>query len=81
VLEAAQAELTAAALADPPLVTDYLELVDPQTFCPVAPGQAGAGLLLVAGTVGKTRLIDNTLLTLLSGGSRGSSPSGQRGAA
>ncbi|HEX9623279.1 MAG TPA: pantoate--beta-alanine ligase [Streptosporangiaceae bacterium] len=66
VLEAAHAELTATALADPPLVIDYLELVDPQTFLPVPPDQTGLGLLLVAGTVGKTRLIDNTLVTLRS---------------
>jgi pantoate--beta-alanine ligase len=66
VLAAASAELAAAALADPPLVTDYLELVDPLTFRPIEPDQeqAGPGLLLVAGTVGKTRLIDNALVTL-----------------
>jgi pantoate--beta-alanine ligase len=64
VLAAASAELSAAELADPPLVTDYLELVDPSTFRPVPPDQEGPGLLLVAGTVGKTRLIDNALLTL-----------------
>jgi pantoate--beta-alanine ligase len=79
VLAAANAELAAAALKDPPLATDYLELVDPQTFRPVAPAQADTpdqadtpaqadtlALLLVAGTVGKTRLIDNALVTLRS---------------
>jgi pantoate--beta-alanine ligase len=69
VLAAAGAELAAAELADPPLVTDYLELVDPLTFRPITPDQEQAeqaeqALLLVAGTVGKTRLIDNALLTL-----------------
>jgi pantoate--beta-alanine ligase len=80
VLAAAEAVLAAAALADPPLLVDYLELVDPSTFAPVtAPsghaghaaqpgrtGQASRGLLLVAATVGKTRLIDNALVTLRS---------------
>jgi pantoate--beta-alanine ligase len=72
VLEAAQAKLAAAALADPPVHTDYLELVDPKTFSPVDKDQKGQGLLLVAATVGKTRLIDNTPLTLPSAGSAGS---------
>jgi pantoate--beta-alanine ligase len=66
-LAAAQAELDAAVLADPPLVTDYLELVDPETFRPVTPDHDGPGLLLVAASVGKTRLIDNTPLTLRTG--------------
>jgi pantoate--beta-alanine ligase len=64
VLTAARAELAAAAEADPPLMTDYLELVDPATFSAPEAGYAGAGQLLVAGTVGKTRLIDNALLTV-----------------
>lgn len=64
VLVAARAELAAAAAADPPLMTDYLELVDPATFAALEVGYAGAGQLLVAGTVGKTRLIDNALLTV-----------------
>ncbi len=72
VLEAARAELAAATLADPPVIADYLELVDPATFRPIdlASGQdgpgSGLGLLLVAATVGKTRLIDNALVTLTS---------------
>lgn len=64
VLVAARAELAAAAAADPPLMADYLELVDPATFAALEVGYAGAGQLLVAGTVGKTRLIDNALLTV-----------------
>ena len=68
VLDAARAELAAAEAADPPLVTDYLELVDPATFATAGPDFTGPALLLVAATVGKTRLIDNTLLSL--GGAR-----------
>jgi pantoate--beta-alanine ligase len=64
VLAAARAELADAAESDPPLLTDYLELVEPVTFAPVDAGYAGVAQLLVAGTVGKTRLIDNALLGL-----------------
>jgi pantoate--beta-alanine ligase len=59
VLAAAEAELSAAGKADPPLVTDYVALADPETFTHVPAGFAGRALLLVAATVGKTRLIDN----------------------
>jgi pantoate--beta-alanine ligase len=62
VLAAARAELGAAGRADPPLTTDYLALVDPATFAEIGQGFAGPALLLVAATVGKTRLIDNTRL-------------------
>jgi pantoate--beta-alanine ligase len=50
--------------ADPPLATDYLALADQDTFSGIGPGYAGPALLLVAATVGKTRLIDNARLTL-----------------
>jgi pantoate--beta-alanine ligase len=63
-LAAASAELATAARAEPPLVADYLELVDPATFEPLGSGHAGPARLLVAGTVGKTRLIDNALLMI-----------------
>jgi pantoate--beta-alanine ligase len=63
-LAAAQAELAAAGAADPPLATDYLALAAPDTFAEIGQGHAGAALLLVAATVGKTRLIDNVRLTL-----------------
>jgi pantoate--beta-alanine ligase len=63
-LAAAQQVLDEAAKADPPLVTDYLALVGPDTFTPVKPGFAGDALLLVAARVAATRLIDNTPLTL-----------------
>jgi pantoate--beta-alanine ligase len=64
VLAAAQQILDEAAKADPPLATDYLALVEPDTFTLVKPGFAGDALLLVAARAGATRLIDNTPLTL-----------------
>jgi pantoate--beta-alanine ligase len=64
VLAAARAELDAAAQADPPLAVDYLALADPQTFEQVTRDHSGPALLLVAASVGKTRLIDNVSLTL-----------------
>jgi pantoate--beta-alanine ligase len=68
VLAAAQQVLDEAAKADPPLVPDYLALVEPDTFTPVKPGFAGDAVLLTAGRAGPTRLIDNTPLVL---GTRG----------
>jgi len=44
--------------AEPGVVTDYLERVDPDTFTPAADG----ALVVVAARVGATRLIDNLLL-------------------
>jgi pantoate--beta-alanine ligase len=64
VLAAARGVLAAAAGADPPLVADYLELVDPVTFTGPPAGFAGPALLLVAGAVGTTRLIDNAPVLL-----------------
>ena len=64
VLKAAGAVLDEAAKAEPPLVTDYLALVDPGTFAPVAAGHAGQALLLAAARSGSTRLIDNVPLIL-----------------
>ncbi len=69
VLGAARAELTKAAQADPPLAADYLALADPATFAEVGRDGTGEALLLVAGTVGATRLIDN--VTVLLGGDAG----------
>lgn len=68
VLAAAQAVLAAAATAEPPLTTDYLELVDQATFATVGSDFTGPAVLLVAATVDKTRLIDNALVSL--GGAR-----------
>jgi pantoate--beta-alanine ligase len=41
---------------------DYVALVDPETFAEVPAGFVGQALLLVAATVGTTRLIDNALV-------------------
>jgi pantoate--beta-alanine ligase len=46
------------------LTVDYLALVDPRTFTPVPPGQAGPALLLTAARAGGTRLIDNVPVVL-----------------
>jgi len=41
---------------------DYVALVDPETFAEVPTGFVGQALLLVAATVGSTRLIDNAIV-------------------
>jgi pantoate--beta-alanine ligase len=64
VLGAAQAVLNRAAAADPPLLADYLALVDPATFEETADDYRGPAILLAAGTIGSTRLIDNMPLQL-----------------
>jgi pantoate--beta-alanine ligase len=64
VLAAAQTVLDDAAGADPPLVLDYLALVDPFSFTPAGARYRGPALLLVAARSGTTRLIDNTQVTL-----------------
>ncbi|WP_376771546.1 pantoate--beta-alanine ligase [Actinomadura alba] len=63
VLRAAQGVLDEAAEADPPLSPDYLSLVDPVTFTEVADGHTGPAVLVVAGRVGATHLIDNVSLS------------------
>ncbi|MEU3047199.1 pantoate--beta-alanine ligase [Streptomyces sp. NPDC006984] len=60
---AARAVLDEAAGARPPLVLDYLALVDPGTFTEVPDDHAGEAVLAVAAKVGGTRLIDNIPLT------------------
>ena len=72
VLAAAQAVLDKAAAADPPLVLDYLDLVDPVRFTRVGGDYEGQALLLVAARMGTTRLIDNTPVELC--GDRGGAP-------
>jgi len=50
--------------ADPPLVLDYLALVDPRDFHEVAEDHRGPAVLALAARVGATRLIDNAPLNL-----------------
>ncbi|MFI0485978.1 pantoate--beta-alanine ligase [Actinomadura sp. 9N215] len=59
VLAAANAVLDKAVTADPPLLLDYLVLVDPATFTAITPPYEGPAVLAVAGRVGATHLIDN----------------------
>ncbi len=60
VLTAAREVLT----AEPALAVDYAAVVDPGTFGPVGPGQAGPALLVAAARAGGTRLIDNVPVAL-----------------
>jgi pantoate--beta-alanine ligase len=61
---AARAVLDEAAAADPPLVLDYLALVDPGTMAEVAPDASGPARLLAAARAGPARLIDNKTVML-----------------
>ncbi|MDD9377987.1 pantoate--beta-alanine ligase [Streptomyces sp. ZAF1911] len=56
---AARHVLEEAGRHDPPLVLDYLALVDPQDFTEAGHGFTGQAVLAVAAKVGATRLIDN----------------------
>ncbi|MYV48060.1 pantoate--beta-alanine ligase [Streptomyces sp. SID2888] len=60
---AARLVLDEAAHLDPPLVTDYLALVDPSDFTEIPDDFTGEAVLAVAARVGTTRLIDNILLS------------------
>jgi pantoate--beta-alanine ligase len=71
VMAAAQRVLDHAAHAGPPVVPDYLALVEAGTFTPVKPGYEGDALLLVAARVGSTRLIDNMPVPLARAGAGG----------
>ncbi|WP_282792168.1 pantoate--beta-alanine ligase [Streptomyces sp. CC224B] len=63
VLAAARQVLDEAARLRPPLVLDYVALVDPSDFQQVTRGHQGEAVLAVAAKVGTTRLIDNIPLT------------------
>ncbi|MEU1817136.1 pantoate--beta-alanine ligase [Streptomyces roseifaciens] len=56
--------LEAAAKLEPPVLLDYLALVDPSDFTEVPGDYAGEAVLAVAAKVGTTRLIDNVPLQL-----------------
>jgi len=62
--DAARAAAREVLAAEPGIRLDYLELVDPRTFRPVAADHAGPARALVAARLGATRLIDNEALTL-----------------
>jgi pantoate--beta-alanine ligase len=57
-----------------PMITpDYADIVDPETFEPVGE-DAGGGLAIVAGRVGRARLIDNLLIRPVGAARRGGPP-------
>ncbi|SDP38110.1 pantoate--beta-alanine ligase [Actinacidiphila guanduensis] len=58
-LLAAHAVLDRAAAMEPPVVLDYVALIDPADFTEAAPDHTGPAVLAVAAKVGTTRLIDN----------------------
>lgn len=60
---AARLVLDEAARMNPPLVLDYLALVDPSDFTEIGEDFTGDAVLAVAARVGTTRLIDNIPLT------------------
>ncbi|MGW3727863.1 pantoate--beta-alanine ligase [Streptomyces sp. F001] len=60
---AARLALDEAVRFDPPLVLDYLALVDPSDFTEIGDDFTGEAVLAVAAKVGRTRLIDNIPLT------------------
>ncbi|MET9049125.1 pantoate--beta-alanine ligase [Streptomyces sp. NPDC004362] len=60
---AARLVLDEAAHLDPPLVLDYLALVDPSDFTEISDDFTGEAVLVVAARVGTTRLIDNLPLS------------------
>jgi pantoate--beta-alanine ligase len=59
VREAAQAVLDRASKAEPPIVLDYLALVNPLDFTEIPSDHRGSATLALAARVGTTRLIDN----------------------
>ncbi|MFF3410360.1 pantoate--beta-alanine ligase [Streptomyces sp. NPDC002742] len=63
VRSAARLVLEEAARLKPPLVLDYLALVDPDDFTEIPDDFTGEAVLAVAARVGTTRLIDNIPLT------------------
>lgn len=48
----------------PGIELDYLDIVDPASFLPIAPDYRGPATVIVAARVGSTRLIDNRSVTL-----------------
>lgn len=50
--------------AEPSVDLDYVELVNPASFAPIAPDFAGEATAIVAARIGSTRLIDNAPIVL-----------------
>ncbi len=68
--EGAQAVLAAVRevlSGEPALAADYVAVVDPGSFAPIRPGQAGPAVVVAAVTAGTTRLIDNVPVLLAAG--------------
>jgi pantoate--beta-alanine ligase len=61
--EAVRAAAQAVLDAEPGLSVDYLALVDPVTLAEAGPDTSGELVLLVAGRVGSTRLLDNVTVS------------------
>jgi pantoate--beta-alanine ligase len=53
--------------AEAALAVDYVAVVDPRTFGPVAPDHVGPALIVTAARAGGTRLIDNVPVVLAAG--------------
>jgi pantoate--beta-alanine ligase len=60
-------EILQRAAEDPDFVLDYATVVNPVTFADLADDDPGPALFVVAAKVGSTRLIDNAMITALTG--------------
>jgi pantoate--beta-alanine ligase len=49
-------------MGDPAVDLEYLAVVDPATFLPAPENHHGRAVVLLAATVGDTRLLDNTVI-------------------
>jgi len=63
-MDAAHGMLASVMAPHGPVRLDYLDIVDPVTFEPVAVGHRGEALAIIAAHVGATRLIDNETIVL-----------------
>jgi pantoate--beta-alanine ligase len=58
-IDAALAAAQGALMGESLVVLDYLKILDPNTFLPVSDDHRGKAIVVVAATLGGTRLIDN----------------------
>jgi pantoate--beta-alanine ligase len=63
-IDAATAAAHSVIASEPGVELDYLAVVDPATFLPVAEGYSGTALVLIAARIGTTRLIDNRTIAV-----------------